>query len=52
MRIVEARYDPDGVRRLNVRMALVKEHIRYSYTHLDLFQKLQAVWWGAIGFGL
>ena len=53
MRIVEARYDPDGVRRLNVRMALVKEHISgYSHTHLDLFQKLQAVWWGAIGFGL
>ena len=43
MRIVEARYDPDGVRRLNVRMALVKEHISgYSHTHLDLFQKLQA----------
>ena len=41
MRIVEARYDPDGVRRLNVRMALVKEHISgYSHTHLDLFQKL------------
>ena len=53
MRIVEARYDPDGVRRLNVRMALVKEHISgYSHTHLDLFQKLQNVWWGAIGFGL
>ena len=53
MRIVEARYDPDGVRRLNVRMALVKEHISgYSHTHLDLFQKLQTVWWGAIGFGL
>ncbi len=53
MRIVEARYDPDGVRRLNVRMALVKEHISgYSHTHLDLFQKLQAVWWGAIGFGI
>ncbi|MEE2974531.1 MAG: hypothetical protein VX831_04730 [Candidatus Thermoplasmatota archaeon] len=53
MRIVEARYDPDGVRRLNVRMALVKKHISgYSHTHLDLFQKLQAVWWGAIGFGL
>ena len=53
MRIVEARYDADGVRRLNVRMALVKEHISgYSHTHLDLFQKLQAVWWGSIGFGL
>ena len=53
MRIVEARYDPDGVRRLNVRMALLKEHISgYSHTHLDLFQKLQTVWWGAIGFGL
>ena len=53
MRIVEARYDPDGVRRLNVRMALVKEHISgYSHTHLDMFQKLQGVWWGAIGFGL
>ena len=53
MRIVEARYDSDGVRRLNVRMALVKEHISgYSHTHLDLFQKLQPVWWGAIGFGL
>lgn len=53
MRIVEARYDADGVRRLNVRMALVKEHISgYSHTHLDLFQKLQAVWWSAIGFGL
>lgn len=53
MRIVEARYDPDGVRRLNVRMALVKEHISgYSHTHLNLFQKLQGVWWGSIGFGL
>lgn len=53
MRIVEARYDPDGVRRLNVRMALVKEHISgYSHTHLDLFHKLRGVWWGAIGFGL
>lgn len=53
MRIVEARYDPDGVRRLNVRMALVKEHISgYSHTHLDLFQKLSGVWWGAIGLGL
>lgn len=53
MRIVEARYDADGVRRLNVRMALVKEHISgYSHTHLDLFQKLQGVWWGSIGFGL
>ena len=53
MRIVEARYDPDGVRRLNVRMALVKEHISgYSHTHLDLFQKLRGVWWGAISFGL
>ncbi len=53
MRIVEARYDSDGVRRLNVRMALVKEHISgYSHTHLDLFQKLQPVWWGAIGFGI
>jgi hypothetical protein len=53
MRIVEARYDPDGVRRLNVRMALVKEHISgYSHTHLDMFQKLQSVWWASIGFGL
>ena len=53
MRIVEARYDPDGVRRLNVRMALVKEHISgYSHSHLDLFHKLRGVWWGAIGFGL
>lgn len=53
MRIVEARYDADGVRRLNVRMALVKEHISgYSHTHLDLFQKLQGVWWGSIGAGL
>ena len=53
MSIVEARYDSDGVRRLNVRMALVKEHISgYSHTHLDLFPKLQPVWWGAIGFGL
>ena len=53
MRIVEARYDSDGVRRLNVRMALMKEHISgYSHTHLDLFQKLQGVWWGSIGFGL
>ena len=53
MRIVEARYDPDGVRRLNVRMALVKEHISgYSHTHLDVFQKLQSVWWASIGFGL
>ena len=34
-------------------MALVKEHISgYSHTHLDLFQKLQGVWWGSIGFGL
>ena len=53
MRIVEARYDADGVRRLNVRMALVKEHISgESHTHLDLFQKLQGVWWGSIGVDL
>lgn len=53
MRIVESRYDSDGIRRLNVRMALVKKHISgYSHTHLDLFQKLQGVWLGAIGFGL
>ncbi len=53
MRIVEARYDPDGVRRLSVRMVLVKEHISgYSHTHLDLFAKLQPVWWGSLGFGL
>lgn len=52
MRIVEARFDPDGVRRLNVRMALVKEHISgYSHTHLDLFAKLQPLWWSAIAFG-
>jgi flagellar motor switch/type III secretory pathway protein FliN len=53
MRIVEARYDPDGVRRLNVRMALVKEHISgYSHTHLDVFAKLQPAWWTSIGLGL
>ena len=53
MRIVEARYDPDGVRRLNVRMALVKEHISgYSHTHLDVFAKLQPAWWSSIGLGL
>ena len=53
MRIVEARYDPDGVRRLNVRMALVKEHISgYSHTHLDMFDKLKFVWWASIGAGL
>ncbi|MDP6199291.1 MAG: hypothetical protein QF531_00840 [Candidatus Poseidonia sp.] len=52
MRIVESRFDPDGVRRLNVRMALVKEHISgYSHTHLDLFAKLQPLWWAAIAFG-
>lgn len=52
MRIVEARFDPDGVRRLNVRMALVKEHISgYSHTHLDLFAKLQPLWLSAIAFG-
>ena len=53
MRIVEARLDDDGIRRLNVRMALVKEHISgYSHTHLNLFQKLQNVWLGSIGAGL
>jgi hypothetical protein len=53
MRIVEARYDPDGVRRLNVRMALVKEHISgYSHSHLDIFARLQPVWWSAIGLGV
>jgi len=53
MRIVEARYDPDGVRRLSVRMALVKEHISgYSHTHLDMFDKLKFVWWASIGAGL
>ncbi len=37
MRIVEARLDDDGIRRLNVRMALVKKHISgYSHTHLNL----------------
>ena len=53
MRIVEARLDDDGIRRLNVRMALVKEHISgYSHTHLNLFQKLQNVWLGSIVAGL
>ncbi len=53
MRVVEARYDADGVRRLNVRMALVKEHISgYSHTHLDLFRRLNPVWFASIGFGL
>ena len=53
MRVVEARYDDDGVRRLNVRMALVKEHISgYSHTHLDLFRRLNPVWYSSIGFGL
>jgi hypothetical protein len=53
MRIVEARYDPDGVRRLNVRMVLVKEHISgYSHAHLDLFSKLLPAWWGSLGLGL
>ncbi|MBL6886911.1 MAG: hypothetical protein ISR24_05815 [Candidatus Poseidonia sp.] len=53
MRVVEARYDADGVRRLNVRMALVKEHISgYSHTHLDLFRRLNPVWYSSIGFGL
>jgi len=53
MRIVEARYDADGVRRLNVRMALVKEHISgYSHTHLDLFRKLRPVWFGSLMFGI
>lgn len=53
MRVVEARYDTDGVRRLNVRMALVKEHISgYSHTHLDLFRRLNPVWYASIGFGL
>lgn len=53
MRIVEARLDDDGIRRLNVRMALVKEHISgYSHTHLNLFQKLQNVWLASIAAGL
>jgi len=52
MRIVESSYDRDGIRRLNVRMALVKEHISgYSHTHLDLFRKLLPIWYSAIGFG-
>ena len=53
MRIVEARLDDDGIRRLNVRMALVKKHISgYSHTHLNLFQKLQNVWLSSIVAGL
>ena len=53
MRMVESRYDADGIRRLNVRMALVKEHISgYSHTHLDIFQRLMPIWAGSIGFGL
>ena len=53
MRIVEARYDADGVRRLNVRMTLVKKHISgYSHTHLDLFYKLRMLWWTSLAFGL
>ena len=52
MRIVESRYDEDGIRRLNVRMALVKEHISgYSHTHLDLFQRLMPIWTLSIAFG-
>ena len=53
LRIVEASYDHDGVRRLNVRMALMKEHISgYSHTHLDLFHRLKPVWWGSILSGV
>ena len=53
MRIVESRYDTDGIRRLNVRMALVKEHISgYSHTHLDIFQRLMPIWASSAGFGL
>ena len=53
MRMVESRYDTDGIRRLNVRMALVKEHISgYSHTHLDIFQRLMPIWACSIGFGL
>ena len=53
MRIVESRYDTDGIRRLNVRMALVKEHISgYSHTHLDIFQRLMPIWASSVGFGL
>ena len=52
MRIVESRYDEDGIRRLNVRMALVKEHISgYSHTHLDIFQRLMPIWYLSAGFG-
>ncbi len=52
MRIVESRYDEDGIRRLNVRMALVKEHISgYSHTHLDIFQRLMPIWGLSVGFG-
>ena len=53
MRIVESRYDSDGVRRLNVRLALEKKSISgYSHTHLNIFQKLQAIWWASIGLGI
>lgn len=53
LRVVEARYDEDGIRRLNVRMALMKDHISgYSHTHLDLFQRLMPVWWISILSGV
>lgn len=53
LRVVEARHDEDGVRRLNVRMALMKEDISgYSHTHLDVFQRLTPVWWASIFSGL
>ena len=53
LRLVEARLDDDGIRRLNVRMALVKAHLSgYSHTHLDLFQRMMPVWWTSLAAGL
>lgn len=53
LRLVEARLDDDGIRRLDVRMALVKAHLSgYSHTHLDLFQRMMPVWWASLAAGL
>jgi len=53
LRLVEARLDDDGIRRLDVRMALVKAHLSgYSHTHLDLFQRMMPVWWTSLAAGL
>ena len=49
VRIVEARLDNDGHRRLNVRMAMTRENFAgFSHEHHDVFQRLNLLWYACL----